>query len=445
MDTKNTNEKLNYYFTFDYLPSSNKSKLFIDKLFFELNLNKGKKRDLSQANLAKKYHSFSLLVSTLLSKTRFNKNKYCYRSLMKGKFTGEEVSYRHFKSFTSSLIESGYLLHEKGRYHEDEDADFFLTEEEKKQSKKQFIYYSASKYFMSDKLIQLCRDNGLDENNLKHEFLQLRPTTFIEARYPSKRLKSQIIYGNKATKAEVYKIPKAHTLQDTMNEINDFLFSQRFEGAVFNGLKRIFADFTDDDSYDFNKGGRIYAFGENNYQRLKKAERKQIKINGERVCEIDIHASFLTILHGIMDKPIPNRNNLYEITDFPQLVVKAWLNNSITIGHPIVRWPSKTIEELNKELPTYQIPTAPKVGKEILKHYPFINDLDAAGIDWKTLHYIESKIILKAMTELKRQGIPSYPVHDSLIVSERFEKECLETTCYSFEETVGKTPLLKSK
>jgi hypothetical protein len=146
-----------------------------------------------------------------------------------------------------------------------------------------------------------------------------------------------------------------------------------------------------------------------------------------------------------MDKPIPNKNNLYEITDYPQPVIKAWLNNSITLGHPIVRWPSKTIEELNKELPAYQIPTAPKIGKEILKHYPFISDLKAAWIDWKTLHYIESEIILKAMTELKRQGIPAYPVHDSLIVAERFEKECFETLGSFFYKTAGKSPKLDIK
>ena len=43
MDTKKTEEKLNYYFTFDYLPSSNKSNSAIEKLFDELSLGKGKK------------------------------------------------------------------------------------------------------------------------------------------------------------------------------------------------------------------------------------------------------------------------------------------------------------------------------------------------------------------------------------------------------------------
>ena len=150
------------------------------------------------------------------------------------------------------------------------------------------------------------------------------------------------------------------------------LFAQKLSGAVFNGLKRVYSDFTDDGSYQFDMGGRLYAFGEDNYQRLKKEERAKLKINGEKVCEIDIHASFLTVLHGIMNKPMPNRTNLYDITDLPRMVVKSWINNSITMGHPISCWPKDSMEELAKEMPDYKYPTAPKSGEQILKHYAFL-------------------------------------------------------------------------
>ena len=56
-ETKKYHERLNHYFTFDYIPSSNNAELTIEKLFDELSLGKAKKRKLTKENLNKKYHS----------------------------------------------------------------------------------------------------------------------------------------------------------------------------------------------------------------------------------------------------------------------------------------------------------------------------------------------------------------------------------------------------
>ena len=443
MNTKKTEERLNYYFTFDYLPSSNKSNSAIEKLFDELSLGKGKTRNLTKENSNKKYHSFSLFLSTLLAKTRLNKAKHCYRSLMRDRFTGEPVSYRHFQDFKAVMLEHGYLHHEKGKFHEDEDAHFFQTDEEKKQGVKEYIYYSASKFLVSDKLVGFCNDNGINEQNISKQFIQLKPEIFIEARYPSKRVRAIKSKGRRVRKADLYLMAEAHEQQSVMCEVNDFLFAQKLSGAVFNGLKRVYSDFTDDGSYQFDKGGRLYAFGEDNYQRLKKEERAKIKINGEKTCEIDIHASFLTILHGIMNKPMPNRTNLYDITDLPRMVVKSWINNSITMGHPISRWPKDTMEEFAKEMPDYKYPTAPKSGEQILKHYAFLEDLEAAGLDWRRLHNIEGGIMLEAVRRLSRLGIAVYPIHDSLVVPRQHRQRCVDLLSECFREMCEIHPILK--
>jgi len=443
MDTKKTEERLNYYFTFDYLPSSNKSNSAIEKLFDELSLGKGKTRNLTEENSNKKYHSFSLFLSTLLAKTRLDGSKHCYRSLMRGKFTGEPVSYRHFQDFKAAMLQHGYLHHEKGRFHEDEDAHFFQTEEEIRQGKKEYVYYSASKFFVSDKLVIFCNDNGIDANTVLKHFTQLKPKIFIEARYPSKRIKVTKIPGRKVRKADLYQMAEANAQQSVMYELNDFLFAQKLTGAVFTGLKRVYNDYTNDGSYNFSKGGRLYAFEEDNYQRLSKEERAKIKINGEKTCEIDIHASFLTILHGILDKPLPNRANLYDITDLPKLVVKSWINNSISMGHPIVRWPKKTLEDFSKDLPGYKFPTAPTVGREIQEYYPLIGDLKAAGLDWRRLHNIEGNIVLNAVRRFQGLGIPALPVHDSLIVPRQHKQQCVDMLSECFQELTGIIPILK--
>jgi len=45
IETKKNQERLNHYFTFDYIPSSNKAELAIEKLFDELSLGKAKKKN----------------------------------------------------------------------------------------------------------------------------------------------------------------------------------------------------------------------------------------------------------------------------------------------------------------------------------------------------------------------------------------------------------------
>jgi hypothetical protein len=46
-------------------------------------------------------------------------------------------------------------------------------------------------------------------------------------------------------------------------------------------------------------GGRLYSYGEANNQQTELADRLKMTINGERVCEIDIRANYLTIFHAL--------------------------------------------------------------------------------------------------------------------------------------------------
>ena len=55
----------------------------------------------------------------------------------------------------------------------------------------------------------------------------------------------------------------------------------------------------DVDGFDFQWSGRLYGVGEDSYQTIKKTKRQKMTIGGEKVVEIDINASYLTILHGI--------------------------------------------------------------------------------------------------------------------------------------------------
>ena len=72
-----------------------------------------------------------------------------------------------------------------------------------------------------------------------------------------------------------------------------------------------------------------------------------------------------------------------------------------------------------------------------------MNDLEQHNITWAKLQFEESEVIIDSMKELIRRGIPSYPVHDSLIVpsgaqrvAERVLEEC-------FSERLGGIVVLK--
>ena len=335
---------------------------------------------------------------------------------MRETFSGEKVSYRHFVSFKNALVNADFIKHEKGKFHEDEDEWHFQTEEEKKKNLKPYKYYSASKFFVTEALVEVCNDNGLSHSNLNEHFFKLNPDCFIEARYPNQSHKGKKLRGRKVSRQKVLSHPIARQQQVAMSELNEFLFKQDMEGAEFTGLKRVFSDYTDDGSYQFNKGGRLYAFGTEHYQRMNKDERALIKINGEETVEIDIHASFLTLIHKVLNIPLPNRSDLYEITDYPRYIVKTWINQTISNGGRKDKWGKGTLADFKKELGGSKFPTSKEVGEQVLKHYPFLGDLKAAGVGWQTLHYVEAEALIKTLEELLKLGIPAYPIHDSIIV-----------------------------
>jgi hypothetical protein len=106
----------------------------------------------------------------------------------------------------------------------------------------------------------------------------------------------------------------------------------------------------------WNKGGRLYSQGEDSYQRLHKDERLKMLIDGQPVVEIDVTASFLTILHARCGKPLDLSRDPYEIEGLPRSVVKTWV--TMTLGHDKfhTRWPREIsadyLEEHGKKIGT---------------------------------------------------------------------------------------------
>lgn len=57
-----------------------------------------------------------------------------------------------------------------------------------------------------------------------------------------------------------------------------------------------------------------------------------MKIDGEDVVEVDINATYISIMHGIKQQPLPTREDIYAIGDLPREVVKMWFTICFGFG-----------------------------------------------------------------------------------------------------------------
>ena len=247
---------------------------------------------------------------------------------------------------------------------------------------------------------------------------------------------------NKVT--ELVKQPGSASQIKIMQDINSFLFSFDLRGpedTSFVGLKRLFNNYTKED-YSFDQGGRLYCSSHiNSYQSLSGTDRAKLTIDGEPVVEMDMHACALSITHALFGIPLPNQSDFYNIGGLDRSIVKSWINLSLTNGKPLMKWPENVIEDFDKAGIKYK--KASHYAPIMLKAYPFINDLEQHNVTWAKLQFEESEVIIASMKELITRGIPSYPVHDSLIVPSGAQRVAEGVLEGCFRERLGGDVVLK--
>ena len=180
---------------------------------------------------------------------------------------------------------------------------------------------------------------------------------------------------------------------------------------------------------------------------MKKTDRPNLLINGEPISEIDINASYLSILHGISGYDLPDREDIYDFGREDRTVVKIWVAS--TIGHHTfhTRWPKNAIQELKgagiKKSKSMKMPSLQPI---ILEHFRMLVDWPSQRVTWADLMFIESEIVIGTMLELMRSyGAPSFPVHDSIIVRKSDTELALDVLSRQFFSKTGIRPKLKVK
>ena len=392
------------YMGFSFYPASNVA-LAICRMTVE-KINHHEKR--SRARKAKDKANFesavSLIIGDLLIAATSEGGGWAYRSVSKKSFSDSHVKGDTFNSIIRTLEELGLIESVKG-------GNLNNPFDTPRASK--FRPGMATRFRIATEFIDLCAGCGLTLSITKNHFKR-RPS-LQEVRLKGKSSRFQ---GQKATGRSIRfdETDQTRSIKHRLYEANAFLLTQDYQGMEFFGLRRIFNE-GDDPDFDWNLGGRLYGVGEDSYQMLKKAKRAEIKINGERVVELDINASYLRILHGLRGFELPKSRDIYSIRGIDRKIVKAWI--AATLGHSGFHraWPSKLSAELRKSgIPLSKDISYPSLTPKVLARFPVLNDWPDCGIRWSHLMYEEAEAMMTAMETLRYEGVPALPVHDSLIV-----------------------------
>jgi hypothetical protein len=164
----------------------------------------------------------------------------------------------------------------------------------------------ASRFWPSHLLMRLAAEHGVDRNTARSDFR--RRAHPGSGKRPPKvrdplRLKALPLHPRAKASAASRSTPRdelAAMLRSQVVALNDFAAGVAVEGCPQR--PRWFRQFFG----SFRLYGRLHAVGDGNYQSMCTADRlDRIRIAGEPVVEIDIRASLLSFLHGLLRLPLP--------------------------------------------------------------------------------------------------------------------------------------------
>lgn len=331
---------------------------------------------------------------------------WCYRPMGKDIFSGDPdlPSYADTKRCIDGLHGLGLVERKTGYAKESAFAN---------DKGKHYRSGHATRLRATAKLTGLAQQHEITPGNVIKHFRSLPQKNVIELRGASPGYDE---YGKKI-RGKRLKLPKTEEvtrLSAQVRELNDALRAVKLEGGTFLGFKRIYNDGR------FDKGGRLYAVGGDSYQHDSKKSRLKMTMDGEPVVEIDLRASFLTMIYGLLGVRFdPGRGDPYGLRKAKgqkkvhRNVVKAWF--TLAIGKHAL--PTKWTRSQRKNVNGIREHSPVKVGEAVLKLHPVLRTWLAGQRDSKDLMYSESEALIAAMLRLLREHhIPSLPVHDSLIV-----------------------------
>lgn len=344
------------------------------------------------------------------------KAKPWFRSRAKDSFTGAPVAARQFAAAVDGMVSAGLLQVSKAiRFA----TDHFDTGNPMSQGR-------AARHWPTEALLHLAAEHGVIPTTVRSDFRSVAPTK------PPK-VTSTVALESLGLRGGLRGQPMAFDADDDavaailadIDEQNRLAEATVVSGCLPPRWKRCFKG-------DWSLYGRWHALGsDGNYQRISEADRLSlIAINGEPVVEVDIGASHLSLMHGLLRLPLPYGDLYAAVSEFPRDAVKTWITATLGKGSPVTKWARGT--RVPDAVRAYD-PVA--VGEAVMARYPFLRDPTVAvrhlahlGPPKRILTHhltgLEARIITTVMGFLRGPDHPDWPeprvlalpMHDGLIV-----------------------------
>lgn len=383
----------------------------IDSLSASIIELKGKRKSPS----AQYIQAVGAMIADLLRAASCNPVRPCFRELAAKAFTGMEVGYQPFTRALADMERHGYVAVTKGTCAWKDQPG------------------TVTRIYSTPRLLEFLLSFGITPQSrfthftYKHAYEGTPP---VQLRASSIRKKKTVTRGRRM-KVD-YSDPKVKDYAAQIRLINSFLAVQTITGPEGVDLDDIVLhrgfNHGDQPNYGYDKGGRIYG----KHQNIERDKRNDMRINGHDTIDIDVPACFLTIAHHLLGRSFSNNRDPYEGPDLPRPIIKAWINMTLSYGKYHSRWPKETVDDLAEQGFDNVRKRHPisKIRKEILKHFPIIEDWCKSPFDWSDLFFIESQIMADLLECLAiDHGIAALPIHDAVVISKK--DEGIAKACFS--------------
>ncbi|WP_201829204.1 hypothetical protein [Microvirga zambiensis] len=368
---------------------------------------KRKRDDEAQRGLDRAVEAF---LGDLYLGARKAKGAWVYRSRHTNSFTGEEVSARHFKAVVDAMEPLGLIEIVKG-FNAPKIVQWEGFPDSRYQQGK------AARYRATQVLLELGSRAGVEVIKAGRHFQEPKPTELVILKDSSHWEGKDKIPGKRIS---FLKTPHVDHIEAEVRLINAFLEGVNIQGGIHRGFYTVY-NMGNIPGFNWNKGGRLYSVGNDSYQRDSGETRRNMALDGEPVAELDIRASYLTVLHGKLGVPLKaDGDDLYEVPGISNRdIVKGWLIATLSKNGHLKRWPKEQAKAFLKDNgrdleQAYPIQT---VKEAMVTKYPVLKSWGQVEVDWGDLMWAEAKAIRGAIIQLiKTRQVPSLPVHDSLLV-----------------------------
>jgi hypothetical protein len=241
-----------------------------------------------------------------------------------------------------------------------------------------------------------------------------------------RRARGESVHGVKSTGKDMAVDATGRHVAELVADLeahNAFVSACGVGGIAFAGLRRVFND-GDQPGFAWQWGGRFYSAPSGEaYEQLGSAERlASITLGGQPIGEIDIRASHLSFLYALAGAEFdPGAQDPYAIGGISRDIVKQWIAQALGRGDiSATRWSPRSRDAYSKIAADRRLSKDypfKGVGEAVLKRHPVLRSLGRPGVPSALdLQFHESEVLRGAMALLRARGIPSLPVHDSLLL-----------------------------